>query len=115
MVGLRIKNLVGKNINQIPKRTFHTYDGLHGHTYAHWQHRSDGWHVVARLLSLHLFQTPEEIGVWLDDVQVGVLRLRIVSIQLRQAHIGYLAPLACAGLYVAVVLTVKSVFLYAVV
>ena len=44
-----------------------------------------------------------------------VLRLRIVGIKLRQPHIPYLAPLSRAGLYIAVLLVVKGVLLYAVI
>ena len=44
-------------------------------------------------------------------MQVGVLRLRVVGIQFRQAHVFYHAPLSRAGFDVAVVLFVEGVLL----
>ena len=43
------------------------------------------------------------------------MRFGVVGIQVRQTHIRYLAPLACAGLNIAVMFTVKGVLLYTVV
>ena len=44
-------------------------------------------------------------------MQMGVLRLGIVGIQVRQTHVGNLAPLAGLGLDIAVVHVVERVLL----
>ena len=48
-------------------------------------------------------------------MQMGILRLREVGIQLRQAHISNGAPLSCASFNITVMLAIESMFLNAVI
>ena len=46
---------------------------------------------------------------------MGVLRLRIVGVELRETHVGNLAPLARASLDITIIKTVERMFLDALV
>ena len=81
MTRLRIQYMVHKNVNKITHRSLNRHDSLIGYRNTHRKHCSDGWHIVARLVCAQLFQTPEKVGVRLYNVQMGVLRLGVVSIQ----------------------------------
>src|SRR5574344_1882723 len=43
-------------------------------------------------------------------MQMGVLRLGVVGIQLRETHVGNLAPFSCAGLDISVIDNIERMF-----
>ena len=75
MVGLRIEDAIGEDVDEVAERTLHTRQQLWGNSNAHGQHSTEDGHVVAveRLGGLLLLQTTVEVRVRLDDVQMGIL------------------------------------------
>ena len=66
-----------------------------------------GLHTVGGMV--HLLQATDEVGIRLDDVEVGVLGFREVGIDLRKAYVGKRLPVAREGLDVSSVLVVAGV------
>ena len=111
---LRIENLVQKDVDKVAQGGFNTHQIVLGTGNADRQHRAQHRHIVTRLLRLQLTERTQQVGVGLNDVKMGVLRLGIVGIKVRQAHVGNGLPVTCTSLYVAVVLRIKGVLLDAV-
>ena len=83
---LGIQNLVGENIDEVAQSLLHTLHNIA----RHWA-------------GLAFHEAAVQVGVGLDDVKMGVLRLGEVGVEFRQAHIGYLVPFARLCLDIAVV------------
>ena len=114
MVRLRIEYFVSEDVDEVAQCPLNTHHCLVRHGDINHLHSSHDRQVVVRSGRAKLLEAAEQVGVWLNDVQMGVLRLGVVGIELRETHVGYLAPLPCASLDVSVVLAVEGVFLYAV-
>ena len=114
VMGLGVQNLVGEDADDVAKRSLYPVHRLRRHRDVNRQHRAQHRHIVARGRCPQLLQTAIQVGVWLDDVQVGVLRFGEVGIELRQAHIGNGLPVAGHGLDIAVVFCVEGMLLNAV-
>ena len=100
---LGVEDVVSKDVDDIPQRTLHTHLGFLRYGNINRQNSTYYRDVITRLGNVQLLQTTVEIGIRLNDVQMGVLRLRIIGIQLREAHVGYGPPLARASLYIPVI------------
>ena len=83
---LGIQNLVGENIDEVAQGFLHT---LHN--------------VTRDWVGLAFHEAAVQVGVGLDDVKMGVLRLGEVGVEFRQAHVGNLVPFARLSLDIAVV------------
>ena len=108
MVGLGIQNLVCKDVDEITQRCLDTQNGLRRNTYTYRKYSTNGRNIVARLFSLKLSQTAQQVGIGFDDVQMGILRLGEVGIQLGQAHISNGPPFSGASLYITIMLLVEG-------
>ena len=81
-----IEDAVAEDVNEVTQGRLHTFHA-----------------------AVHLLQTTEEVGIRLDDVEVGVLRFREVGVDLRQPDIGKRLPVAREGFDVASVFMVAGV------
>lgn len=90
MVCLWIQDIVSKDFNQVTHRTLYPGQQFNRYSNTYRQHGTEHRYIVARLLSTQFLQAAQQIGIGLNDMQMGILRLGIVGIQFRQAHISNL-------------------------
>ena len=91
MMCLWVQYLFRKYVYDIPQCLLNTNDGLLGNRRFAFPKRS------------------EQIGIRFYDVQVSILRLRVVLIMFRKPHISYRQPISCHGFDISVVFRVKGV------
>ena len=60
---------------------------------------------------MELLEAAIQVGIGFDDVQMSVLRFRVVRIKLREPHVSYWLPVTCGSLDIAIILAVEGVFL----
>ena len=115
MVGSRVEDMVGKDMNEIADGSLDPRQ--------HSDRRNIIFTIsiivtivtiVTIVIIAPFLQAAKEVGVGLDDVEMGVLRLRVVGVEFGETHVGYLAPLTRRRLDVAVVDSVERMLLNAV-
>ena len=109
VMGLGIENLVAEDVDKLTQRFFDA-EGNIIPTFS----GSEWTRTSLHQFGAFLHQT-EEVGIGFDDVEVGVLRLRIVGVEVRKTHIGYRIPLACTGFDITTILGIPTMLLDAVV
>ena len=97
VVCLGVENLVREDVDEVSQRHLHLRLVVDVHLFAGL---------------LHLFQASEEVGVWLNNMQVCVLRFGIVCVEFRQPHVRNLSPLSCLRLDISVIYNVERVVFY---
>ena len=109
VMSLGIEYLVAKDVDELTQRLFDTKGNIPPAFLS-----SEWTRTTLHQFGAFLHQT-EEVGIGFDDVEVGILRLRIVGIEVRETHVGYRLPFACAGFDITTILWIPTMLLDAVV
>ena len=73
MMGFGVEDTVGEDVDQITQRGLDSHDSLRRHAHIDRQHRSQNGYIVAGFLGMQLLQTPQQVRIGFDDMQMGVL------------------------------------------